>query len=127
MSARRESKRRHGIGSRWSGVGSPRRSREGSELVVMGKVTKKGRVENTSSTTGNSMSAAPVETLAMRRRDAGAERSARSARSAGARRWHCLCGTLFPQSSLRGAGKLPLDYIACMASLGFLSAVLGRP
>jgi hypothetical protein len=69
-----------------------------------------------------SMSAAPVETLSMRRRDTGTEPSQQSA---GLRRLHCLCSTLFPQSSLRGVGKLPLDYIACMALLGFLSAVLG--
>ena len=68
------------------------------------------------------MSAAPVETLSMRRRDTGTEPSQQSA---GLRRLHCLCSTLFPQSSLRGVGKLPLDYIACMALLGFLSAVLG--
>ena len=67
------------------------------------------------------MTAAPVDSLAMRRRDTGTELQ----RSAGARRMHCLCSTLFPQSSLRGAGKLPLDYIACMALLGFLSALLG--
>jgi hypothetical protein len=121
--ARRESTR---LSSRLSGR-TPLRSCEGSEMVVMGKVNKKGRVESTSTrrvqveALSKSMSAAPVETLSMRRRDTGTELS----QSAGARRLHCLCSTLFPQSSLRGAGKLPLDYIACMAWQRCQSAPLG--
>ena len=122
--ARRESTR---LSSRLSGS-TPLRSCEGSEMVVMGKVNKKGRVESTSTrrvqveALSKSMSAAPVETLSMRRRDTVTELSQRSA---GARRLHCLCSTLFPQSSLQGAGKLPLDYIACMARQRGQSAPLG--
>ena len=94
------------------------RSCEGSELVVLANRNGKRKLDRGHS--HKSMSAAPVETIAMRQ-----QRESDTNLSKTAQRLQCLCGFLFPQSSFRGNGKLPFDYIFFMAILGCLSAVLG--
>jgi len=98
-----------------------------ASTVVLGSVDARGRVGRCRGTTfgldpsaGKSMSAAPVESLARPSLPSRDENL-----SIHRKRIDCLCSVLFPQSSLRSTGKLPIDYILFMISLGCIAAVLG--